>query len=75
MLQSLFKLIGLKLASLAIALALAGCSTAGNSDIAFPMQVAQLHSTASSPTTSYGPYALRPNDQVRPSLQRTRYYR
>jgi protein involved in polysaccharide export with SLBB domain len=65
MLQSLFKLIGLKLASLAIALALAGCSTAGNSDIAFPMQVAQLHSTASSPTTSYGPYALRPNDQVR----------
>ena len=65
MLQSFFKLIGLKLASLAIALALAGCSTAGNSDIAFPMQVAQLQSTANSPTTSYGPYALRPNDQVR----------
>jgi protein involved in polysaccharide export with SLBB domain len=65
MLQSFLKLIGLKLASLAIALALAGCSTAGNSDIAFPMQVAQLQSTANSPTTSYGPYALRPNDQVR----------
>ena len=29
------------------------------------MQVAQLQSTANSPTTSYGPYALRPNDQVR----------
>ena len=65
MLQSFLKLAGLKLASLAIALALAGCSTAGNSDIAFPMQVAQLQPTANSPTTSYGPYALRPNDQVR----------
>ena len=65
MLQSFLKLAGLKLASLAIALALAGCSTAGNSDIAFPMQVAQLQPTANSPKTSYGPYALRPNDQVR----------
>ena len=65
MLQSFLKLAGLKLASLAIALALAGCSTAGNSDIAFPMQVGQLQPTANSPTTSYGPYALRPNDQVR----------
>jgi polysaccharide export outer membrane protein len=50
---------------LAIAVALAGFSTAGNSDIAFPMQVAQLQSTGNSPTTSYGPYALRPKDQVR----------
>ena len=65
MLQRFLKLAGLKLASLAIAVALAGCSTAGNSDIAFPMQVAQLQPTANSPTTSYGPYALRPNDQVR----------
>ena len=65
MLQSFLKLAGLKLASLAIALALAGCSSAGNSDIAFPMQVAQLQPTANSPKTSYGPYALRPNDQVR----------
>ena len=65
MVQSFLKSTGLKLASLAIALALAGCSTAGNSDIAFPMQVAQLQPTANSPTTSYGPYALRPNDQVR----------
>jgi polysaccharide export outer membrane protein len=65
MVQSFLKSTGLKLAGLAIALALAGCSTAGNSDIAFPMQVAQLQPTANSPTTSYGPYALRPNDQVR----------
>ena len=65
MLQSFLKLAGSKLASLAVALALAGCSTAGNSDIAFPMQVAQLQSTGNSATTSYGPYALRPNDQVR----------
>jgi len=65
MLQRVLKLAGLKLASLAIAVALAGCSTAGNSDIAFPMQVAQLQPTANSPKTSYGPYALRPNDQVR----------
>ena len=65
MLQRFLKLAGLKLASLAIAVALAGFSTAGNSDIAFPMQVAQLQSTGNSPTTSYGPYALRPNDQVR----------
>ena len=65
MLQSFLKLAGMKLASLAIALALAGCSTAGNSDTAFPMQVAQLQPTANSPKTSYGPYALRPNDQVR----------
>ena len=65
MVQSFLKSTGLKLAGLAVALALAGCSTAGNSDIAFPMQVAQLQPTANSPTTSYGPYALRPNDQVR----------
>jgi len=65
MVQSFLKSTGLKLAGLAIALALAGCSTAGNSDIAFPMQVGQLQPTANSPTTSYGPYALRPNDQVR----------
>jgi len=65
MVQSFLKSTGLKLVGLAIALALAGCSTAGNSDIAFPMQVAQLQPTANSPTTSYGPYALRPNDQVR----------
>jgi len=65
MVQSFLKSTGLKLAGLAIALALAGCSTAGNSDIAFPMQVAQLQPTANSPKTSYGPYALRPNDQVR----------
>jgi protein involved in polysaccharide export with SLBB domain len=65
MVRSFLKSTGLKLAGLAIALALAGCSTAGNSDIAFPMQVAQLQPTANSPTTSYGPYALRPNDQVR----------
>jgi polysaccharide export outer membrane protein len=65
MVQSFLKSTGLKLVGLAIALALAGCSTAGNSDIAFPMQVAQLQPTANSPKTSYGPYALRPNDQVR----------
>ena len=65
MVRSFLKSTGLKLVGLAIALALAGCSTAGNSDIAFPMQVAQLQPTANSPTTSYGPYALRPNDQVR----------
>ena len=65
MVQSFLKSTGLKLAGLAVALALAGCSTAGNSDIAFPMQVAQLQPTANSPKTSYGPYALRPNDQVR----------
>jgi len=65
MVQSFLKSTGLKLVGLAIALALAGCSTAGNSDIAFPMQVGQLQPTANSPTTSYGPYALRPNDQVR----------
>jgi polysaccharide biosynthesis/export protein len=65
MLQSFFKFTGLKLAILAVALALAGCSADGNSDIAFPMQVAQLQSTGNSPTTSYGSYALRPNDQVR----------
>jgi len=65
MVQSFLKSTGLKLVGLAIALALAGCSTAGNSDIAFPMQVDHLQPTANSPTTSYGPYALRPNDQVR----------
>jgi len=65
MLQSIFNLAGLKFALLAAALALAGCSTGGNSDSAFPMQVAQLQTTGNSPATSYGAYALRPNDQVR----------
>ena len=65
MLQSLFKRTGLKLALLAAALALAGCSASGNSDLAFPVQVAQLQTNGSLPATSYGPYALRPNDQVR----------
>jgi polysaccharide biosynthesis/export protein len=64
MLQSFLKFSGLKFAGLAVALVLAGCSTAGNSDIAFPMQVAQLQPPGNSPTT-YGAYALRPNDQIR----------
>ena len=75
MLQSFLKLTSLKLASLAIAVALAGCSTAGNSDIAFPMQVAQLQSTGNSATTSYGPYALRPNDKMRVQDATNQYYR
>jgi polysaccharide biosynthesis/export protein len=65
MLQSFFNRTSLKLAFLAAALALAGCSASGNSDLALPMQVAQLQTTGSSPATSYGLYALRPNDQVR----------
>ena len=60
MVQSFLKRTGLKLACLAIALALAGCSAAGNSDIAFPMQVAQLQPTGNSPTTSYGPTRCAP---------------
>ena len=63
--QSFFKFTGLKFAALVVGLALAGCSASGGTDFQWPIQVAQTQQTANSPATSYGSYALRPNDQVR----------
>jgi hypothetical protein len=63
--QSFFKFIGLKFAALVAALAPAGCSASGGTDPQWLMQVAQTQQAANSPATSYGSYALRPNDQVR----------